>query len=62
MSGSMKWTTDKPTEPGWYWYRDIRNHKELYRPLYYAQDDIDDLHKWGSEYGEWSGPLELPKE
>ena len=21
----MKWTTDKPTEPGWYWWQEYRN-------------------------------------
>lgn len=21
LEGQMKWTTEKPTKPGWYWYR-----------------------------------------
>ena len=49
----LAWTTEKPTKPGWYWWRSkflgpevrwVSTVKEIYSP----------------NYGEWAGPLEVP--
>ncbi len=58
----MKWTEDKPTVPGWYWWRIagiplvvelvFNMNKELM-----IEDDARHLDQLG---GEWAGPLEPP--
>ena len=25
----MSWTTEKPTVPGWYWYRELKGEAEI---------------------------------
>lgn len=56
----MKWTTEKPTEPGWYWYRTsrqqlivevVRLREKMYVHNGHIADDLDDY------TGEWQGPL-----
>jgi hypothetical protein len=58
----MNWTTDVPTEPGWYWFRD-ENYDPT--PVWVTQGDFDELMVWigGFQYvrafgGEWQGPIE----
>lgn len=64
---ALKWTTKKPTKPGWYWYRYSENHKP------YICDVWLDVEKnlrciFGVGYlvketpFEWAGPIPEPKE
>ncbi len=60
----MKWTTDKPTEPGWYWVRDGQQIEMVDLELdsgtlvVYA---VDDDHHTVDEYSHWFGPLPQPE-
>jgi hypothetical protein len=39
-AAAMNWTTEKPTVPGWYWYRgECDGHTE--KVLHYIDDDGD---------------------
>jgi hypothetical protein len=56
----MKWTTDRPTKPGWYWYRpkggktrhilQVRGDLTVHGINTYA-DHVDECD------GKWQGPL-----
>lgn len=57
-----EWTTEKPTVPGWYWYKGNWNAETVH--VVYAQngrlyarwwDWVDEMN------GQWAGPLEVPK-
>lgn len=56
------WTTDKPTKPGFYWFRET-NGEERYMVKVYNDGTM-----WRSHYieeekmteGQWAGPLEPP--
>lgn len=65
----VTWTTEKPTQTGWYWYRKdsidapmlycgvawdhIVDFAGLNEPVAFMKDDLLE--------GEWSGPLEQPE-
>lgn len=65
----MKWTSDKPTQPGWYWWR-----SQVFPILtMFHVIETSDYHffvdNWGGGSmstldmdGQWSGPLEPPTE
>ena len=69
MEGRMGWTTEKPTKPGWYWYRERSDIP--YRPvqiilanytgaieLWVVQDTENrPLECVAIEGGEWQGPI-----
>jgi hypothetical protein len=61
----MKWTSEKPKQPGWYWWRSrstsnspticelIVEHKALI--------PAEERYRWGYlDRGDWAGPLEPP--
>lgn len=64
----MKWTTDKPTKKGWYWWRDMRHGHRISLVVYiefgergcglvsfaYAERyrELKDM-----THGEWAGPI-----
>ncbi len=67
----MIWTREKPTQPGWYWYRTLHHGKPtfvdmvrvypygdtfLVRSMEFAGTFIKDF------TGEWAGPIEEPEE
>ena len=62
----MTWTTEKPTKPGWYWYRgECGGH--TVKVIHYIDDDGDGPYLATSEDlnltdldGEWAGPVEPP--
>ena len=71
---TLWWTTDTPTEPGWYWNRSEAWSPEIVR-LYYDADNelcytvngVGDncwlVEGLASEPGcEWAGPISMPKE
>jgi len=65
----MTWTTDKPTKPGWYWYRPASDQNievvEIARPHgdlhIYMLGHPDLCPPYEQVEGEWAGPLEPPR-
>ena len=56
----MKWTNDKPTVEGWYFWRFSPRHKDsLHFECYYIEPDIE-LRK-GLLTGQWAGPIPEPE-
>lgn len=70
----MTWTTEKPTTPGWYWYRNPFEKERVVR-VYGDQtptetrrvdmwvqlhDETDCNVDDMGENGEWAGPLDPP--
>lgn len=64
---TLRWSTEKPTQPGWYWWR--VNYKDgefiervfrvaKYNDLLYVPD-FDNVSKME---GEWAGPISPPLE
>ena len=61
----MKWTTEKPTKPGWYWFKD-----HSYKYIMYINPDIMPNGKDGYDGKEWmfswealwAGPIEEPED
>ena len=68
----MKWTTELPTEPGWYWFRNARLDKPtivkverynkklgaiIYHGLTRGCAYFITVH---DDTGEWAGPIEEP--
>ena len=70
MVGKMTWTPNKPTQPGWYWYRFKGNSswlevREILEGGFWSTEDesgcteyinVNELH------GEWAGPIPEPEE
>jgi hypothetical protein len=65
----MKWTTEKPTESGWFWYRGPLSEDQ---PMVVHVYDVGKIFYTGPwpdghtvrlerSFGEWAGPLEPPK-
>ena len=52
----MTWTSEKPTQPGWYWWRLEQGKPEM---IVEVRDPryLEDLRE-----AEWAGPLEKPKQ
>lgn len=58
----MKWTSEKPSVPGWYWWRD-----NIVRVVYIGEYPPGNLYIMGYHNlrvakGEWAGPLTEPEE
>lgn len=63
----MQWTTEKPTEPGWYWWRlDERKSPIVFLRCGDNFHTVIDLYDgWDGtspDGGEWSGPIPEPEE
>lgn len=58
MVSAMTWTTEKPTVPGWYWWRN-KTRMDIFQV---RQIDIDIWDDVPHAPAEWAGPLEPPKE
>jgi hypothetical protein len=63
----LTWTTDKPTEPGWYWFQDSWVGPYIVW-IYWADSSKKDLIAHGREdysvsvrYGQWAGPIPEPE-
>ncbi len=62
----LTWTWEKPTNPGWYWYRGPVEESD---PLIVLVDEAG-YFQWPDggfqevvfTKGEWAGPIELPEE
>ena len=62
----MKWTSELPTEPGWYWVRNsTTKHKNIVLVFdglvagNYTCLKVEEAHEI---YGEWAGPIPEPEE
>ncbi len=63
---TLRWTWEKPGEPGWYWYRGAVEEAD---PLI-VWVDASGCFQWpDGEYqeatftkGQWAGPIEQPEE
>jgi hypothetical protein len=65
-TAAMNWTTDKPTKPGWYWYRGECDGHTV-KVIHFIDDDGNGPYLATSEDlalndldGEWAGPVEPP--
>lgn len=67
-----KWLTEKPTQPGWYWYRAYPVDKAYCIEVAIGDQDDgalilrDDFSDYESRYirdinGQWAGPIEPPE-
>jgi hypothetical protein len=64
MAG-LRWTEEKPTEPGWYWYRGEVDDAdplivEVDRAGYFQWPD-GGFQEVKLTKGEWAGPIPLPE-
>jgi hypothetical protein len=63
--GKLIWTREKPTVPGWYWWRRRVGHKAF---VVYLEEHDGAMMEYSQgryftlENGEWAGPLAEPKE
>ena len=63
----MTWSTDKPTKPGWYWYRTTKQQGKILvhvRGTGKHTTAIFPRGRWQSIFllpGEWAGPVERGK-
>lgn len=62
----MKWTKNKPTEPGWYWVEDrygtdIVYIKQVDDEFYIWCEENSDIYPL-SEDAEWAGPIPEPED
>jgi hypothetical protein len=66
----LVWTKDKPTEPGWYWFRHEHiapwiAHVELlcrFGKAPFLAVRMQSIHTLDKFDGEWAGPIPQPKE
>lgn len=56
---SYAWTTEKPTIPGWYWWRFDAAATHAPECTFVADWRIARQQEW---IGEWAGPIPMPKE
>ena len=64
----MKWTSEKPTKPGWYWWRNLHYSEEntqriVELRIYDGEIAIGNSTLRGFtrfETGQWAGPLVPP--
>lgn len=63
-----RWTTERPTRAGWYWWRNLPEHDPAVVRIFtrngfmrvdWGSKDADYLSPWTRDVGgEWQGPLE----
>lgn len=66
----LTWTTEKPTQAGWYWFRNVKRQDYKEPQIVYLRDYAGEIAIGNStlkgftlfEEGEWAGPLLEPKE
>lgn len=56
----LRWTTDPPKEPGWYWNMNIHHPNEAY-PVFYATSRLGTLKNVSGDE-RWAGPIPMPSE
>ena len=66
----MHWTNEKPTSPGWYWWREHRDSAPVVVYVYrgsaglFVHLDTGELRKLENDsiHGQWAGPISEPME
>ncbi len=66
----MKWTTEKPTDPGWYWYHPEFTETPLIvlvsirgKSVTFERAGFSMLYKISKEgTGKWAGPIPVPED
>lgn len=63
----LKWTREKPTEPGWYWHCKympsiVRVVKPSSGRMFYYISGYPDQYDVLNDDGEWAGPIQKPEE
>ena len=59
----MKWTDDKPTIEGWYfWRRSVNYNDSLHYRVEYVEIDMLGTSLWMQRHGQWAGPIPEPVE
>ena len=61
-----RWSNNKPTRPGWYWFRGLAHEAD---PFIVLVDEAGEF-QWPDggfqevslAHGEWAGPIDEPKE
>jgi hypothetical protein len=61
-----EWTTEKPTTPGWYWYRAFDDADRVVHVMEMGGDDLTACaFEWQTSIkymnGNWVGPIEPPR-
>lgn len=66
----MTWTTEKPTVPGYYWYRIQGNDDQIVEVVFSKRDGCFEVY-WMADNGgwplqftngaEWAGPIKPPQ-
>lgn len=69
---TLRWTREKPSQPGWYWWRNLNLKDEADRGpfVYFVRDYAGEMAIGNArikgfarfEQGDWAGPLTLPEE
>jgi hypothetical protein len=66
-----KWTTERPTQPGWYWHKTTNDRSMIFLsillvydlenggPLVAGHEELKPVDQLG---GQWAGPIEPPRE
>lgn len=68
----MKWTTDKPTKPGWFWFDNLNDEHDPFPVEIYDHNNDGILYVVFDRYGttgllsnapgaRWAGPIEEAK-
>lgn len=73
-SQPLTWTTDKPTKPGWYWWKKSRQQKDGMGRVYFSNNGKGNLrialdgkkmrpeiNTFSDDETLWYGPLEVPE-
>jgi hypothetical protein len=62
---ALVWTTEPPTEPGWYWVKDQSNHSfSRVTVLRWSEGELHDSYNTWSrvEFSHFAGPIPEPQE
>lgn len=54
----LRWTKEPPTEPGWYWFRNMHTKGEIYLPQIVHTVQIKGRKPHPAD--EWAGPIQKP--
>ena len=61
---TLRWTTTRPTVPGWYWMRYESVSEQRIYMVYVSARRIRNADKWWGvgfdQDAEWAGPIEPP--
>ncbi|BFU91398.1 MAG: hypothetical protein NTAFB01_25850 [Nitrospira sp.] len=61
-----RWSHNKPTRPGWYWFRGLAHEADQFIVLVDQAGEFQwpdgGFQEVSLAHGEWAGPIEVPKE